>query len=102
MLVDKRTQRGPGRGRPVACLVLCYKDRNRTQIEFGREYYSSAFLGTPPETFPNKRAAIAFIRSKGGKVDNNSNGTQGVFASRKNGRFYEIDERREMEEDPQQ
>lgn len=102
MLVDKRTQRGTGRGRPVACLVMCYKDKGKTQVEFGREYYSSAYLGTPPETFPTKREAIAFIRSKGGKLSNDSNGLQCVIASRKNGRFYEIDERLETKEDPQQ
>lgn len=101
MLVRKRRQRGRGRGRPLACLVMCYKDREKTQIESSPEFYSEGFDGNAPETFPSKKTAVAFVRSVGGRIDNNTNGLQQVIESRRNGHFYEIDERVEIEgEDP--
>lgn len=77
---------------------MCYRDREKTQMETDPAFYSPEFDGRPPETFLSKREAVAFVRSVGGRFDNNTNGLKQVIASRKNGRFYEIDERAEPKE----
>jgi|GEM_PF-4964356 len=81
----------------MPCLVMCYKDKEKTQIERAPEYYSSGFSGNPPETFPSMQAAVSFIRAKGCRFSNGGD-LIAPKLSRTNGHFYEIDARFEPED----
>lgn len=74
----------------MECFVYCYKDRAGTRLESDARYYTEGYEGSPPQRFPTKRSAVCFLREAGCRFDNNDPDPP-VYASRDNGRFYELD-----------